>query len=122
LKRIAHITRQTLGFYREMANPTVVSLNSVLDAVVDLLQGKIRVCHAEVQRRYEGELFVRAVPGELRQVFANLVANSLDAIAPGGRIILHLSTLKRKSGKPTHVRATVWRQVLFPVNDNLNYR
>jgi PAS domain S-box-containing protein len=107
LKRIAHITRQTLGFYREMANPTVVSLNSVLDAVVDLLQGKIRVCHAEVQRRYEGELFVRAVPGELRQVFANLVANSLDAIAPGGRIILHLSTLKRKSGKPTHVRAAV---------------
>ena len=99
LKRIAHITRQTLGFYRERAHPTVVSLNSCLDAAVDLLQGKIKACQARVEKRYEGEFFVKAIPGELRQVFANLLANSLDAIEMGGRIVLHLSTLGGGSGR-----------------------
>lgn len=107
LKRITHITRQTLGFYRESTAPTLVSLNSVIDAAVDLLQSKIRLSQAKIEKLYEGELFVMAIPGELRQVFANLLTNSLDAIEPGGRIILRLSTLRGKCGEPCHVRATV---------------
>ncbi|MEO6816100.1 MAG: ATP-binding protein [Edaphobacter sp.] len=107
LKRITHITRQTLGFYRENIAPTSVPLNCVIDSAVDLLQAKIRAVQAVIERQYEGEMFVRGVAGELLQVFANLLANSLDAIQPGGRIIFRVFMPRTLSGKPTHIRAIV---------------
>jgi PAS domain S-box-containing protein len=107
LKRIAHITRQTLGFYREASAPATVSVSSVMDSAVDLLRGKVKVKGAVIERQYDGDLRVTAVAGELRQVFANLLANSLDAIAPSGTIWLRLSSLKRVNGGEPCVRVTV---------------
>jgi PAS domain S-box-containing protein len=91
LRRISHITRQTLGFYRERSTPAAVSVGSVLDSVVDLLRGKIHLKNAQIEKQYDGGLQVMGVPGELRQVFSNLVANSLDAIEEKGRIQLRVS-------------------------------
>ena len=105
LMRISHITRQTLGFYRESSAPAAVSVNSILDSAVDLLRGKIRVKRAVVEKQYDGDLRVNAVSGELRQVFANLLANSLDAIGDSGIVKLHVSR-STCSGRPC-VRITV---------------
>jgi len=107
LKRIAHITRQTLGFYRESSAPTAVSVNSTIDSAVDLLRGKIRVKRAAIERQYDGDLRVTAVPGELRQVFANLLTNSLDALDDSGTIKLRVSTSRYVNSGRTYVRVTV---------------
>ena len=88
LKRIAHITRQSLGFYREASAPTRTSVNEILDAAVDLLKGKIRSKRAHLDCRWQPGLAVTAVPGELRQIFSNLLANSLDAIDGEGRLTI----------------------------------
>ena len=88
LKRIAHITRQSLGFYREISAPSRTSVAELLDASIDLLKGKIRAKNARVERDWNGELALTAVPGELRQIFSNLLANSLDAVRTGGRICI----------------------------------
>jgi signal transduction histidine kinase len=107
LKRIAHITRQTLGFYRESSAPTTVSVSSTIDSAVDLLRGKIKVKRAAIEKQYNGDLRVTAVPGELRQVFANLLTNSLDAMDDSGTIKLRVSTSRCvNSGRP-YVRVTV---------------
>lgn len=82
LKRIAHITRQSLGLYRESNAPTLTSINSVLDSTIDLLKGRI----GSVAKTW------KAVAGELRQVFSNLLANSLDAVEEGGTIQIRVST------------------------------
>ncbi len=105
LNRISHITRQTLGFYRESSAPTAVSVNSILDSAVDLLRGKIKVKRATVEKQYDGDLRINAVSGELRQVLANLLANSLDAIGDSGIVKLHVSR-STCSGQPC-VRITV---------------
>ncbi|MDQ2835177.1 MAG: hypothetical protein M3Y50_15825 [Acidobacteriota bacterium] len=52
LKRIAQITRQTLGLYREAIFPTIFTVGSLLDAVLDLLKAKIKAKHAVVLRQY----------------------------------------------------------------------
>jgi PAS domain S-box-containing protein len=88
LMRIAHITRQTLGFYREFSAATSNSASALLDSVVNLLQAKIRASGATVERQCDPELQVMGIAGELRQVLANLLANSLDAIGRNGRIVL----------------------------------
>jgi PAS domain S-box-containing protein len=107
LKRIAHITRQTLGFYRESSAPTTVSVNTAIDSAVDLLRGKIKVKKAAIEKQYDGDPSVLAVPGELRQVFANLLTNSLDALHDSGTIKLRVSRSScANSGRPC-VRITV---------------
>jgi signal transduction histidine kinase len=56
----------------------------VLDASIDLLQAKITAKNAVISKDWCGNLVIHAVPGELRQVFSNLLANALDALEPGG--------------------------------------
>ncbi len=86
LRRVAHITRQSLGFYRESSGAEAVSITELLDAAIDLLSKKVKAKRAEIRRDWEGRHVIRAVSGELRQVFSNLLANSLDALSPGGHI------------------------------------
>jgi C4-dicarboxylate-specific signal transduction histidine kinase len=85
LKRIAHITRQTLGFYRETSAPTTFAVASSLDSVIDLLKGKRVSKRAVIEQQCDRTLLMTAFQGELRQVVSNLVMNSLDAIASGLR-------------------------------------
>jgi PAS domain S-box-containing protein len=107
LRRIAFITRQALGFYRESNAPTLMSINAVLDSAVDLLKGKIKVKHAVIEKQRDENVQVTAVAGELRQVFSNLLTNSLDAIDEKGVITLRVSTgLASKNGGRC-VRVTV---------------
>jgi signal transduction histidine kinase len=91
LRRITHITRQSLGFYRESNAPALTSVSAVLDSTLELLKSKIKAKHAVIEKRWDGELSINAVAGELRQVFSNFVSNSLDALESHGAIKLRLS-------------------------------
>ena len=86
LQRVAHIARQSLGFYREANAPALISVNALLDSAINLLKGKIGEKQAVVEKESDGDVEITAVAGELRQVFSNLLANSLDAIDAMGKI------------------------------------
>jgi len=101
LQRVAHVTRQTLGFYRESAAPVRVPLTGIVDSAVDLHRRKIVERNATVNKQYRGNFDIVAIPGELRQVFSNLLANSLDAIPTGGAVTIRSSRVKsRETGQP----------------------
>jgi signal transduction histidine kinase len=91
LMRIAHITRQTLGFYREFSAATSNSVSDLIGSAVDLLQAKIKAKGANVEQRCEETLQVMGIAGELRQVLANLLTNSLDAVDQDRRIVVRAS-------------------------------
>ncbi len=90
LTRIAEIARNTLSFYREASQPVPVRLTEVLDSVIALYARKIRFDDITVLRRYDSAGKVCSFPGEMRQAFANLVGNALDAVPQGGRLVLHV--------------------------------
>ena len=105
LMRIAHITRQTLGFYREFSAATSNSASALISSVVNLLQAKIS--RANVEQQCEETLQVTGIAGELRQPLANLLANSLDAIGQDGRIVLRASASIDPIDGTRRVRITV---------------
>jgi signal transduction histidine kinase len=88
LMRIAHITRQTLGFYREFSAATSNSACDLVTSVIDLLKSKIHANNATVIEQCQDPLHILGIPGELRQILANLLANSLDAVGHDCRIII----------------------------------
>ena len=102
LKRIAHITRQALGFYRESSAPTTLHLSILLDSVLDLLQAKTISKRAIIDRQCDEQLEMTAFQGELRQVVSNLLMNSLEAIADAGRI-----TLRPRSARVSGVQRKI---------------
>ena len=90
ISRVSEMTQQTLRFYRQSTLPGVVNLAEVFDSVLTLFQGRLYALHIDVQRRYGHDVALYCFSGELRQLFANLVANSLDAMDEGGRLCLSL--------------------------------
>ncbi len=90
LTRIAQITGQLLTFHREARAPVDVDLASVIQSVLVLHAPQIRRSHVKVEQRLDTARSVRGYPGELRQVFSNLVGNAIDAMAHGGKLLVHV--------------------------------
>ena len=107
LKRIAHITRQTLGFYRESTAPTTFRVVTLIDSVIDLLQAKIVSTQVKVQKECDDLLEITASFGELRQVISNLMLNSLDALGEGGQVTLRASTSQDPLNGSARIRITL---------------
>ncbi len=86
LDRVGHITKSTLSFYRKLPGRTL-NLESLLKEVVQLFASRAAQHAVELCASYgEGLSDVHFDPS-LRQVFANLVGNALEAMeANGGRI------------------------------------
>jgi len=84
LQRVAHITRQTLSFYRESKTPIAVMLTELLDDVLGLQERQIQTSHIRLRKKYLTPGMVHGFPVELRQVFLNLVGNAIQAMPNGG--------------------------------------
>jgi PAS domain S-box-containing protein len=91
LERVAHISKQTLGFYRQVASPSRVDVASTLDSVLSVYTHKLEGQNIKVEKRWTLETEIHALAGEIRQVFSNLIANSIDAMPEGGTLILKVS-------------------------------
>jgi len=107
LKRIAHITRQTLGFYRESFVPKTFHVATLLNSVIDLLQAKMVSTHVIVETQCDDQLQMTAIFGELRQVISNLMLNSLDALGEGGRVTLRASSSRNPLDGSSRIRITI---------------
>jgi PAS domain S-box-containing protein len=90
LQRIAHITRQSLGFYRENSYPTQFRPDVVTREVVEFYSFRAAAARVELNVAIKTEQKVWGNPGELRQVISNLIANSLDACEAGASIYVRV--------------------------------
>jgi signal transduction histidine kinase len=92
LARVAEITKHTLRFYKESNRPIDVDIKSVLDSILTLYHSRLVAAGVAVcVESTVSSAVVKANPGELRQVIANIVGNALDAMRRGGRLRLRIS-------------------------------
>ena len=84
--RIGHIAKQALGFYREASSPVDVKISELVSNVIELYNAGAQNKSVELQAQLENDASIKAFPGEMRQVFSNLIVNAVDAAPRGGAV------------------------------------
>jgi signal transduction histidine kinase len=106
LARVVHITKQTLGFYREISSPVMSSVPQLFEEVLAAYDERIEQSRITVRKDFSEVGPLAAFPGELRQVFSNLVLNAIEAIAAPGNIFIRVKLAHDGQGRPG-IRVTV---------------
>lgn len=105
LRRVAHITSQTLRFHKQQSAAGATDLREIIESLLGLYEPRLRRNKVAVSLEAHAmpELFCFA--GEIRQVMANLIGNALDAMEDGGtlRIRLGACTAWRAGAKAARI-------------------
>jgi len=80
LARVAEISRQTLSFYRESSYPVDVRLDQVITSADVLLRRKLNDASITLELDLRAETPMPGYPGEMRQLFSNLISNAMEAM------------------------------------------
>ncbi len=103
LERVSHITRQTLGFYRESTVPDRVDLSVLIESVLKIYSNKLERKSITVHREFGDCPPIVGLPGELRQAVSNLISNAADAVSDNGTIHVKLKCMESPEGNHVHV-------------------
>ena len=103
LTRVAHITKQTLGFYQESSRMEQISVANLLDGVLSVFAARIRNKDVHVYRDIDPKCKITGRAGEIRQVFANLLSNSLDAVPQHGELRIRARSATRKGRRGVRI-------------------
>ncbi|HMC32001.1 MAG TPA: ATP-binding protein [Candidatus Angelobacter sp.] len=106
LARVVHITKQTLGFYREISSPVMSSVPQLFDEVLAAYDARIEQARITVHKEFAEVGPLAAFPSELRQVFSNLVLNAIEASSVAGNIYIRVRQVHSVDGR-AGIRVTV---------------
>lgn len=103
LARVNHITKATLHFHRQTAEPVVTDIEEILESVMLLHEGRLRSAQVTTVRRYGQHPSTTCQENEIRQVLANLVSNAIDAMQKNSdqrRLLVRVRTVvDRETGE-----------------------
>jgi protein-histidine pros-kinase len=91
-ERLSTVATQTLAPHRDPGNPVVIKASDLLDAACEPFVMRLSKAHIHLERDYQ-DAKIAVLPGELRQVFTNLISNAIDAMPNGGVIRLSVAVI-----------------------------
>jgi len=95
LKRVGHIAKRTLAFYRDTGSPVNMDLAEAADEVIGIFRRKIESKQVRVAKEYAEGTRIKCNSGEIRQVLSNVVLNAIDAVPQNGTVHIRLSSGKK---------------------------
>jgi len=88
LSRVCQIATQTLRFHRQAVRATHVTAAELVDAVLNLYHGRLANSGISVEASYSTNVRILCFENDIRQVLNNLIANAIDAMRQGGRLVV----------------------------------
>ncbi len=98
LARVAQLTKQTLGFFRTTKGAVSQSLAEVVQPLVGLYSSRAGNKDVKISVEIKQDPALYCMPSEIRQVVANLLNNSIDAVDVGGFVRIRISAARERSG------------------------
>lgn len=90
LGRVAQVTTQALRFHKQSTAPALVDLSEVMNMVLTVFSQRFDSAEIVIERDYRTQQPLHCYADEIRQVFAHLLSNSIDACPRGGRLLLRI--------------------------------
>ncbi len=103
VERIARITKQTLSFQRDTQHPLVLDVGEVVAEVVALYQKSAKARRVRVVCHRRPTLAIYGFPGQLSQIFSNLVRNAAEAAPQGSEVVVRVRSICRRGREGTRV-------------------
>ncbi len=88
LGRVAHIAKQTLGYYREHASASSASIADLVVHAITIYEPRCTALHIKISKTLHSFRKASLRRGEMMQVISNLIANSIYAMPQGGTLSL----------------------------------
>jgi PAS domain S-box-containing protein len=90
LLRVSMITQSTLKFHRQPGLPRITMLSEVVEGVVQMYRARLNGAEITVDVKTTNEVAIACMPTEAQQIFANLMANAIDAMSQKGKLLIRL--------------------------------
>jgi len=117
--RVSSVARQSLGFFRDTGKPAEFDVCELLESVIALNRALLDRKKIQVTRDFPGKCKVFGSAPEIRQVFANLIRNAIEAVNLGGCIRIrvrssragmqHVVLADNGSGIPPEIAARMFQ-------------
>jgi PAS domain S-box-containing protein len=88
IRRVSIIANQTLRFHKQASKPQAATSADLFSTVMSIYEGRLRNARVRVEKRFRTDEPVICFQGDVRQVLNNLVANALEAMPFGGRLLI----------------------------------
>jgi two-component system CheB/CheR fusion protein len=106
--RLDSIAQQALGFVRETTAPEQLDPARLIDEVLQLYMRKLQQNNITIDKRTQENVEILGFPGELRQLFSNLILNAMESMKDGGKLRVRVARTHEWSGEQrAGVRVTV---------------
>jgi len=90
VSRANGIAHNSMSLYRESKGPSRISIQSLVENVLELQEPGLVARSIALDTRLRGEDELLAYPSEVRQVIINLLTNAQQAIGAGGKILVRV--------------------------------
>jgi signal transduction histidine kinase len=95
LDRVARITKQSLAFHRDTHIPVEIDLGSLLADVIGMVERSATSHRVRIVLQQQSAEKAFGYPGQLNQVFSNLLRNATEAAPAGSEVIVRLKAIER---------------------------
>jgi two-component system, NtrC family, sensor histidine kinase AtoS len=96
MNRIVEIISSLLSFSRSKQSPArPINLNNLLDELLILVSHRLNAKSIEVVKDYRGDVVIEGFDNKLKQLFLNLITNSIEAVLDHGKIVVRIDSNKK---------------------------
>ena len=103
VERISRITRQTLSFHRDTRVAVQIEIGELLRDVIALVERAAIGHRVQLICRIRSSAKLFGFPGQLNQVFINLIRNAAEAAPPGSDVTVRVSSIERSGQRGTRI-------------------
>jgi signal transduction histidine kinase len=96
LSRIARITKQSLAFHRDTQSPVPVDIGDLISNIVGLFETVAAAHRVKLLYRQQRTPEIHAFPGQLSQVFGNILQNAVEAAPPQSEVAIRVRAIHRR--------------------------